>query len=604
MSRRLVVLSVLVVAVSAAAAAAEGVLEPGEVLRGRLSADDPSIESGEYYDLYELEVEGEARVRIELRSEDFDTYLGAFDRAGIDVENDDADGTNSELDFTTEGPTRVSVVVTSYAPGETGDYELLATLSYTDADAEDEEEVVLLAEPELAGRLEPGDRTLASGEYVDILHFTGARNQSVSISLESDDFDTYLILDPPESDQVDVDDSRGSTNSHLDLLLPESGIYRVLVTSYAVGERGDYRLRWAVGNSGPRQYVGLLSDADPTLDAGEYYREYTFSANAGERVVLDLVSEDFDGYLVLASPTRKSMIHNDDRDPDDLNPRIETVLEESGLYTVFVTTYGPGETGSFRLSIETEGILGLAPGMEQAGTYYGLFVGISDYPGATNDLPYCRDDALKLADVFVTGGIIEPENRRSLTDAEATRERLIGELGSLTRRMGPEDTLVLFYSGHGVVKPSETERDGSDEYLSLYDGDLGDDELADLLSETEGRVLLVFDACYSAGFGKDVLTREGWFGVFSSEEDVPSFVAERFQAGGYLSFFFQRSVEGEADGTVTDRRDGYISMGELQRYLFESWYSDEGPDSATNQHLRFERNGVSIEELLFRSPLR
>ena len=86
-----------------------------------------------------------------------------------------------------------------------------------------------------------------------------------------------------------------------------------------------------------------------------------------------------------------------------------------------------------------------------------------------------------------------------------------------------------------------------------------------------GRQLLVLDACYSGGFSKDVITAPGRMGLFSSEEDVVSAVAVKFEAGGYLSHFF-------ADGVAARQADadanGAITPLELSQYLHDRFASD------------------------------
>jgi cytochrome P450 len=60
--------------------------------------------------------------------------------------------------------------------------------------------------------------------------------------------------------------------------------------------------------------------------------------------------------------------------------------------------------------------------------------------------------------------------------------------------------------------------------------------------------LLALDACFSGGFARDVVSRPGVMGLFSSEEDLTSAVADKFEAGGYLSHFLRAGLAGEGDG--------------------------------------------------------
>ncbi len=99
----------------------------GRVERGRLEAGDSTLVSGEYEDVYSFEATNGGDVVIDVRSEAFDTYLMLRTPSGDQVENDDHEGDASRslialrLD---EGRT-YEVTVTSYQPGEMGDYTLL-----------------------------------------------------------------------------------------------------------------------------------------------------------------------------------------------------------------------------------------------------------------------------------------------------------------------------------------------------------------------------------------------------------------------------------------------------------------------------------------------
>ena len=95
------------------------------------------------------------------------------------------------------------------------------------------------------GRLEIGDDTLTSGEFVDSYEFEGSPGQHVSIDVRSSAFDTYLILKDPAGEQTENDDAQddgGVGHSSIEADLTEAGTYRVLVTSYETGESGAYSL--------------------------------------------------------------------------------------------------------------------------------------------------------------------------------------------------------------------------------------------------------------------------------------------------------------------------------------------------------------------------
>ncbi|WP_341730547.1 tetratricopeptide repeat protein [Microcoleus sp. EPA2] len=74
--------------------------------------------------------------------------------------------------------------------------------------------------------------------------FVGRAGQSVTITLESSDFDTFVALFSPDGKKLAENDdiSRSNTNSALTFTLPASGRYVVVVNAYKKGERGRYTL--------------------------------------------------------------------------------------------------------------------------------------------------------------------------------------------------------------------------------------------------------------------------------------------------------------------------------------------------------------------------
>lgn len=93
-------------------------------------------------------------------------------------------------------------------------------------------------------RLSPGDHRLDSGEYYETLSYAGQSGQFVTISLESHEFDPYLmVLDPNGNKIAEIDDSVGyGHNILVSLNLTMSGSYTLIVTSYEPGETGAFTL--------------------------------------------------------------------------------------------------------------------------------------------------------------------------------------------------------------------------------------------------------------------------------------------------------------------------------------------------------------------------
>jgi Zn-dependent protease with chaperone function len=96
------------------------------------------------------------------------------------------------------------------------------------------------------GNLQPGDLVIADdGSFYDQYTFTGDTNQSIKIYLESQDFDTYMMLLDAEGNKVAENDdgSEDNSNSFLHVTLPQKNTYRVVVNSYGSQNQGKYNFR-------------------------------------------------------------------------------------------------------------------------------------------------------------------------------------------------------------------------------------------------------------------------------------------------------------------------------------------------------------------------
>jgi hypothetical protein len=105
-----------------------------------------------------------------------------------------------------------------------------------------------------------------------------------------------------------------------------------------------------------RTESGTLSAGDRTLDSGEYADLYNVSADAGETIVIEMTSSQFDPYLILRPPGG-TQVDNDDFNGDRTRSRIEYVATQGGSFDVIATSYAVGESGDYQVTMEVgEGI--------------------------------------------------------------------------------------------------------------------------------------------------------------------------------------------------------------------------------------------------------
>jgi hypothetical protein len=473
------------------------------------------------------------------------------------------------------------------------------------------------------GTLSRDDAQFASGKYRDVYLLQGRRGERVAIDLHSEDFDSFLLVTGPDGVSLSNDDADpgASIDSRVVMALPADGAYEIAVTSYRPGETGAYQLSasvpargMAVTTAGSAQPIrfgssvqGRLATGDSRLASGEYSDSYRFTARRGQRVRIDLAADKFDTYLILRHPDG-SQDDNDDMRVENgrpsTNSRIDEVLGEDGEYVVSVTSYRPGETGEYRLAV------GQSPGIARQNAVQGgprviaLLVGVSDYGGRTSNLPNTDDDARRLYEGLRDAGMLHPASM-VLTNEQATTKGVEAAFARAAAAAGPNDLFMFFFSGHGNqidVPVSAAELDGRSETIELRDAAMTDVALGRLFDRVHARMeLAVIDSCFAGGF-RNLIDRPNVMGLFSSEEDLTSLVASRFQAGGFLAYFLRAGLAGAADADG----DRLVTNGELADYIRRRFRGERDlpvetrEDERGFQNVLVERGGLRIDDVVVR----
>ena len=103
----------------------------------------------------------------------------------------------------------------------------------------------ILIEKTERGVLEPGDKTIPNdGSLYDSYPLEAKAGDSFIISLESQDFDTFLAIMDQEGNIIEQNDdiSDGDSNSRLRVTFTSDGTYNVIVNAYDEGGKGKYIL--------------------------------------------------------------------------------------------------------------------------------------------------------------------------------------------------------------------------------------------------------------------------------------------------------------------------------------------------------------------------
>lgn len=316
------------------------------------------LEAGESH-FYTLSFESASHIQIDLISEEFDPFLALYEGDGVEdrlEENllaEDDDG-GVDLNSLLEGvidPGSYLLEVRSFSSEAEGAYTLSLAETQLAGDEDEDAPVAIAYGEEASGGLFPEGDT-------DDYTFAGEEGELIVVSLTSEDFDTYLELEF-DGELIDVDDDGGEGRNSLleDFVLPLSGEYVVRVRSYGDGGEGSYSISLERGVS-PFVFVG-------EIEAGGYEGEleaesihlYAFEVEGFAQVRIDLVSEDFDAFLVLyegglvADRRAENRLAADDDGGEGLNSQLFIDLG-AGIYLIEVRSFSSEAEGDYALDLQ------------------------------------------------------------------------------------------------------------------------------------------------------------------------------------------------------------------------------------------------------------
>ena len=233
-------------------------------------------------------------------------------------------------------------------------------------------------------------------------------------------------------------------------------------------------------------------------------------------------------------------------------------------------------------------VVGISPAqaVESAGERWALLIGINDYQ-RMGDLKYCRQDAEALGKVLVEKAGF-PAKRVRVMSGGAAKQQDKPTLGNLRSRIrqfanlpGKNDTLLVFFAGHGVMI-------GDKGCLMPSDGDKADaqtvvelDWIKQQLAKCKAKnKLLVLDMC-RPGSGRGVET------IAPSLAKAANVVVLTSCAKGQTSYeddkaghgIFSRHLIVGLSGAADKNKDKTITQLELFSYVqseVTDWSVDEG----------------------------
>lgn len=231
--------------------------------------------------------------------------------------------------------------------------------------------------------LDPSDEMLRSGEYADRFPVQLIAGATVTVSLESLDFDPYLmVLDPSGATLLEIDDSVGAGTGVLETFEPlSSGLYTVVATSYAVADTGRYTLTVTQIEpqveldlrylSYPFTVRGELVPRDLQADNGKYLDAIAIDLPANRHFEVRYRSTTFDPYLLVLDPFDAVILEVDDSLGEGVNVREVFRSTVAGTYLVLLTSAIAGETGGYDIHVSESRSQRQQPGIASSGVSAG-----------------------------------------------------------------------------------------------------------------------------------------------------------------------------------------------------------------------------------------
>ncbi|MDO9587946.1 MAG: PPC domain-containing protein [Brevundimonas sp.] len=346
--------------------AATQTIEIGGSVQGELTEDDGRSEDGDLADAYRFTGREGQRIRIEMSSDDFDTYLELFDENRVSLAEDDdgaARGTDSRLTFTL--PRSGAYIVEARAfSASTGGY----SLSISEIEPERPPEALAFGST-IQGEIGEGDSTDGEDRGFDAYAFRGLAGQRVQAIMRSGDFDTYLQVGRAGAEfeaLASDDDGLGEgTDSRLNFSLPEDGDYVLRALPLGSSGKGLYSLELIDRGPQPRPGSllvgatarGTLTETDATAEDNSYYDAYRLELKEDEKLLITMVSNEVDSFIVLGREQPDGgfeVLGSDDDSLSDTHAKLVWTAPADGTYEVRAGTFQQGQTGAYALTVEKQ----------------------------------------------------------------------------------------------------------------------------------------------------------------------------------------------------------------------------------------------------------
>ncbi|MEM8806396.1 MAG: trypsin-like peptidase domain-containing protein [Cyanobacteria bacterium P01_G01_bin.38] len=102
------------------------------------------------------------------------------------------------------------------------------------------------------------------------------------------------------------------------------------------------------------QSSGRLDSSSNLFADNSYFNVYRFEGQAGQRVAIEMSSQQIDPYLILVGPNQEDLGQDDDS-AGGVNARLETTLPANGTYLILANSYAANEEGNYEIQLSSLG---------------------------------------------------------------------------------------------------------------------------------------------------------------------------------------------------------------------------------------------------------
>ncbi|HEY3280015.1 MAG TPA: serine protease [Gemmatimonadales bacterium] len=250
----------------------------GQTVNAALTSVDSLYPDTTYFRAYQFTATPARDVTVDLSSDDFDPVLiirgDDLDRSVIDDDGGPGCAARVSRSFPSRGPYRILVNTTSNPHRQTGRFSLSITEGSKPVQERGNQDCQAPGGAAAGGAPAPGgtgsaSRSIAVGQtqqgtltrddvmltsdstYAQPWVIQGRAGQTITIDLESDDFDAYVFLRGPGVSggrDFQDDDSGGNCNARLTVTFPQSGAYEIDVNTAGKFATGAFSLSVTSGS--------------------------------------------------------------------------------------------------------------------------------------------------------------------------------------------------------------------------------------------------------------------------------------------------------------------------------------------------------------------